>query len=122
MLERQIEDLDAMRNAARELKTVGARWVVLKGGNLDIESLAIDVVYDGNDMVLLKSPRLESRNTHGSGCTFASAIAAGLAKGLAPPEAIGRAKEYITEAIRSGHPIGSGHGPTNHLTCVHSTW
>lgn len=122
LLERRIEDLDAMRNAARELKTVGARWVVLKGGNLDIESLAIDVVYDGNDMVLLKSPRLESRNTHGSGCTFASAIAAGLAKGLAPPEAIGRAKEYITEAIRSGHPIGSGHAPANHLTGVHSTW
>jgi len=111
-----------MRNAARELKKIGCRWVVLKGGHLDIESQAIDVAYDGREFILFKSPRLESRNTHGTGCTFASAIAAGLAKGLAPPEAIKRAKEYITEAIRSGLPLGSGHGPTNHLAGVQSKW
>src|SRR3989304_4543004 len=122
LLECKIEDLDAMRNAARELKKIGCRWVVLKGGHLDIESQAIDVAYDGREFILFKSPRLESRNTHGTGCTFASAIAAGLAKGLAPPEAIKRAKEYITEAIRSGLPLGSGHGPTNHLAGVRSKW
>ncbi|HJX14115.1 MAG TPA: bifunctional hydroxymethylpyrimidine kinase/phosphomethylpyrimidine kinase [Candidatus Deferrimicrobiaceae bacterium] len=122
LLECKIEDLDAMRNAARELKKIGCRWVVVKGGHLDIESRAIDVAYDGREFILFQSPRLESRNTHGTGCTFASAIAAGLAKGLSPPEAIKRAKEYITEAIRCGLPLGSGHGPTNHLTGVHSKW
>jgi hydroxymethylpyrimidine/phosphomethylpyrimidine kinase len=71
---------------------------------------------------LFRSPRGESRYTHGSGCTFASAITAGLAKGLTPPDAVKRAKEYITEAIRKGFPIGSGHGPTNHLAGVSSKW
>ena len=122
LLSRRIEDLDGMKEAARDLKTIGPRWVVVKGGHLKIESQAIDVLYDGKEFLLLKSPWWESRNTHGTGCTFASAIAAGLAKGLAPPEAVRRAKEYITEAIKGGLPIGSGHGPTNHLTGVQSRW
>jgi len=118
----KIGDLDAMRDAARELREIGCPWVVLKGGCLDIESQAIDILYDGKELVLLKSPRFDSRNTHGTGCTFASAIAAGLAKDLPPPEAVRRAKDYITEAIRSAIPIGSGHAPPNHLTGVHSEW
>ncbi|HSL99249.1 MAG TPA: PfkB family carbohydrate kinase, partial [Candidatus Limnocylindria bacterium] len=118
----RIADLDAMRDAARELWNIGCPLVVVKGGCLEIESQAIDVLYDGKEFVLLQSPRLDSRNTHGTGCTFASAIAAGLAKGLPPPEAVRRAKDYITEAIRSAIPIGSGHGPANHLTGVHSKW
>ena len=122
LLERRIEDLDAMRNAARELKKSGCRWVVIKGGSLDLESRAVDVVCGGEELILLTSPRMESGNTQGTGCTFASAIAAGLARGFSPPEAIKRAKEYITEAIRSGPPIGSGHGPANHLTGVQSKW
>ncbi len=122
LLGRTIRDLDAMRVAARELKTIGCRWVVLKGGNLDIESRAVDVVYDGRELVLLASPRWESRNTQGTGCTFASAIAAGLARGMAPMEAIRQAKDYVTEAIRTGFPIGGGHGPANHLTGVSSRW
>ena len=80
------------------------------------------MVCDGEELILLDSPRLDSRNTQGTGCTFASAIAAGLAKGLPPLEAIKRAKEYVTEAIRSGPPIGRGHGPANHLTGVRSKW
>jgi len=122
LLERRIRDLDAMRNAARELKKFGCRWVVIKGGSLHLESGAVDVVCDGEEPILLASPRLESRNTQGTGCTFASAIAAGLARGVAPLEAIKRAKEYITEAIRTGPAIGSGHGPPNHLTGVRSRW
>jgi len=122
LLERRIADLDAMRDAARELGKFGCRWVVVKGGSLEIESQAIDVACDGGEPILLASPRLESRNTQGTGCTFASAIAAGLAKGVAPLEAIRRAKEYITEAIRSGPAIGSGHAPANHLTGVRSRW
>jgi hydroxymethylpyrimidine/phosphomethylpyrimidine kinase len=122
LLDRRIEDLDAMRDAARELKKFGCRWVVIKGGSLEIDSRAIDVVCDGEEPILLTSPRMASRNTNGTGCTFASAIAAGLAKGRSPLDAIKRAKEYITEAIRSGSPIGRGHGPANHLTGVQSKW
>jgi hydroxymethylpyrimidine/phosphomethylpyrimidine kinase len=72
--------------------------------------------------VLLTSPWMKSRNTQGTGCTFASAIAAGLAKGASPPDAVKRAKEYITEAIRSGPVIGCGHGPANHMAGVNSKW
>jgi len=122
LLGRRIADLDAMRDAARELKKFGCRWVVVKGGSLDIGSKAVDVVCDGGEPILLTSPRLESRNTQGTGCTFASAIAAGLARGAAPLEAIKRAKEYITEAIRSGSSIGHGHAPANHLVGVRSKW
>jgi hydroxymethylpyrimidine/phosphomethylpyrimidine kinase len=122
LLERRIEDLDAMRDAARDLKKCGCGWVVIKGATLGIGSQAVDVVCGDGEPLLLTSPKLESRNTNGTGCTFASAIAAGLAKGLSPPDAIRRAKEYITEAIRSGPPIGSGRGPANHLAGVTSRW
>jgi len=122
ILGRRIDGLDAMKKAARELGNTGCRWVVLKGGQLDIESQAIDVLWDGRELILFRSPRLESMCTHGSGCTFASAITAGLAKGLAPPDAVKRAKDYVTEAIRKGFPMGRGHGPTNHLAGVSSRW
>jgi hydroxymethylpyrimidine/phosphomethylpyrimidine kinase len=122
LLGRKVRGLDAMKSAARELQRFGSRWVVLKGGSLDIEGKAVDVLCDGEDLVLLTSPWMKTRNTQGTGCTFASAIAAGLAKGLSVPEAVKRAKEYITEAIRSGPAIGSGHGPANHLAGVHSKW
>jgi hydroxymethylpyrimidine/phosphomethylpyrimidine kinase len=122
LLGRRIRDLDAMRAAARELSGIGCRWVVLKGGSLDIDGRAVDVLCDGGEPALLTSPRLDTTNTQGTGCTFASAIAAGLAQGKAPPEAIRRAKEYVSEAIRSGPRIGSGHGPVNHLAGVQSRW
>ena len=122
LLERRIEGVDAMRDAARELKKFGCGWVVIKGASLGTGSQAVDVVCGGGEPTLLTSPRIESRNTNGTGCTFASAIAAGLAKGVSPPDAIRRAKDYITEAIRSGPPIGCGRGPANHLAGVHSRW
>jgi hydroxymethylpyrimidine/phosphomethylpyrimidine kinase len=122
LLDRRIEGLDAMRAAAQELKTFGCPWVVLKGGHLDIEGESIDVLCSGGELQFLRSPRLDSRNTHGTGCTFASAIAAGLANGRTPPEAVRLAKEYVTEAIRCGLSMGSGRGPTNHLTGVRSRW
>jgi hydroxymethylpyrimidine/phosphomethylpyrimidine kinase len=122
LLGRRIEDLAAMKKAARDLREIGCRWVVLKGGHLDIGSRAVDVLYDGKELVLLRAPRLASRNTHGTGCTFASAIAAGLARELPPPEAVRRAKKYVTEAIRRGLSLGRGHGPTDHLAGVRSRW
>jgi len=118
----KIEDLEAMKKAAKDLRELGCRWVVVKGGHMAIEGQAMDVVYNGSDYFLLKSARFDSQNTHGTGCTFASAIAASLAKNLPPLSAIKKAKEFITEAIRSGLAIGNGHGPTNHLVGVHSKW
>jgi len=102
--------------------SIGCPWVVLKGGHLDIEGESIDVLCGGGELHFLRLPRLDSGNTHGTGCTFASAIAAGLANGRTPPEAVRLAKEYVTEAIRSGLSMGSGRGPTNHLTGVRSRW
>jgi hydroxymethylpyrimidine/phosphomethylpyrimidine kinase len=122
LLGREIRSLETMREAARALRGIGCRWVVLKGGSLDIDGRAVDVVCDGSETTLLASPRLDTTNTQGTGCTFASAIAAGLARGMAPPEAIRRAKEYVSEAIRNGPHIGSGHGPVYHLTGVQSRW
>jgi hydroxymethylpyrimidine/phosphomethylpyrimidine kinase len=118
----KIEDLKAMQKAAKDLHELGCRWVVVKGGHLNMEGQAIDVVYNGSDYYFLKSAHFDSQNTHGTGCTFASAIAASLAKNLPALSAIKKAKEYITEAIRCGLAIGNGHGPTNHLVGVHSKW
>jgi hydroxymethylpyrimidine/phosphomethylpyrimidine kinase len=89
---------------------------------LDIESHAVDVLCDGVELIVFRSPRLESTHTHGSGCTFASAITAGLAKGMTPPDAVKRAKDYVTDAIREGISMGAGIGPTNHLAGVSSRW
>lgn len=122
LLGNRIGDLEAMKRAASDLLGTGCRWVVLKGGHLDTGDEAIDLLTDGKELLLLRAPRLASRNTHGTGCTFASAIAAGLARGMAVPEAARRAKEYVTEAIRGGFALGSGHGPTNHLAGVSGRW
>lgn len=118
----QIQTLDEMKAAAAELKKTGCQWVVIKGGHLVDSEDAIDVVYNGKDFHFLKSERFETRNTHGTGCTFSSAIAAGLARGYEPLKAITRAKEFITEAIRQNIPVGHGHGPTNHFVGVTTRW
>jgi hydroxymethylpyrimidine/phosphomethylpyrimidine kinase len=122
LLGREIRDAAAMRDAARELGQGACRWVVIKGGGLHIDANAVDVVWDGTDWTVLTSPRVATTNTQGTGCTFASAIAAGLARGAAPLDAIRRAKEYVTEAIRGGPRLGSGHGPVNHMTGLRGTW
>ena len=122
LLGRRIEGLEGMKKASRELRELGCRWVVLKGGHLEGDPEAVDILSDGERLHLLRAPRLQTRNTHGTGCTFASAIAAGLARGRAVPDAVRRAKEYVTEAIRSGIALGRGHGPTNHLAGVPGRW
>ncbi len=119
---RRIETLEAMRTAARDLHGMGVRWVVVKGGHLPFEGDAIDIVFDGRDYTELRSPRFPTTNTHGTGCTFAAAITAGLAKGRDPLAAITRAKQYVSRAIETSLAIGHGHGPTNHLVDVSSDW
>ena len=113
LVERNVESLEDARQAARDIVAMGARSVVVKGGHLQGD--AVDVFYDGRELRELTTPRIETTSTHGTGCTFASAIAAGLAKGMGVEGAVAHAKEYVTEAIRRAFPMGGGHGPLNHF-------
>ncbi|PYI55261.1 bifunctional hydroxymethylpyrimidine kinase/phosphomethylpyrimidine kinase [Paenibacillus flagellatus] len=109
----RIDDVDGMIEAARRLHALGPKRVFLKGGHLDGDE-AVDVLFDGTEAALFRSPRIRTKHTHGTGCTTASAIAAGLAKGLPADEAVAEAKRFITAAIGAALPIGGGIGPTNH--------
>lgn len=105
--------VDDMERAARRIHAKGPRYVVVKGGHL--AGPPIDVLFDGQVFQYLEGERLETKSLHGTGCTFASAITAELAKGAAVVAAVRRAKAYITTAIRLAPPIGHGFGPTHHL-------
>lgn len=108
-----IRTVKDMKQAAKKIVSLGTRNVLIKGGHL--EGPATDVLYDGKDFHSFSSERIETRNTHGTGCTYASAIATGLAQGLSVLEAVERAKRYVTIAIRFALHIGGGQGPTNHM-------
>ncbi len=112
-----IEGPEDMRRAAEVIHGLGATYVVVKGGHLPGESL--DLLFDGREFTSFPSPRIETENTHGTGCTFASAIAAGLARGRSVPQAVRAAKEYISTALRYSLDIGRGHGPTNHFAALY---
>ena len=99
--------------AARKIADLGARAVLVKGGHL--QGAAVDVLWDGDSETIFERERLTTANTHGTGCTLASAIAANLALGCGLRDAIAKAKTYITEAIRHGPNIGKGNGPTDHF-------
>ncbi|MGA2266921.1 MAG: bifunctional hydroxymethylpyrimidine kinase/phosphomethylpyrimidine kinase [Bryobacteraceae bacterium] len=107
-----IRTLDDMRRAARRICEMGARAVLIKGGHLDAG--ATDVLYDGAEWREFPAPRLATRHTHGTGCTYSAAITAGLASGLALAAAVERAKRFIHEAIRTNPGLGRGCGPVNH--------
>jgi hydroxymethylpyrimidine/phosphomethylpyrimidine kinase len=109
----KITSLDDMRLAAEKIIEMDARGVVVKGGHL--AGPATDLFYDGSRFQEFTAPRIDTKNTHGTGCTFASAIAAGLARRLSVIDSVAQAKEYVTEAIRRSFPIGQGHGPLTHF-------
>jgi len=114
---RAIRTWDDVRGAAAQIVEMGARAVVVTGGDfteLDAES-ATDIWYDGRAFREFASVRVDSTSTHGTGCTFSSAIAAGLAKGLQPADAVALAKSYVTLAIQHAYPIGRGRGPVHHF-------
>jgi hydroxymethylpyrimidine/phosphomethylpyrimidine kinase len=102
-----------VRRAAEKIIEMGAKGVVVKGGHR--EGPATDLFYDGSRFQEFTAPRVDTRNTHGTGCTFASAVAAGLARGMNVADAVALAKDYVTEAIRRSFPLGRGHGPLNHF-------
>ena len=109
----EISSDNDMRLAARRIIEMGARAVVVKGGHR--EGPATDLFFDGSDFREFTAPRVETANTHGTGCTFASAAAAGLARGMNLQDAVALAKDYVTQAIHNSFPMGRGHGPLNHF-------
>jgi len=113
LLDRPLASREEREAAARDLVALGCRAAVVKGGHA--ESDADDVLFDGERVVWLRGERLDTGNTHGSGCTFSAAIAARLAHGLALEAAVREAKRFITGAIRRSLEVGSGHGPVNPL-------
>jgi len=113
LLGRSLRTLDDRRQAARDLVALGPHVAVVKGGHADLDEQAVDIYWDGKDMVDLKGHRFETKNTHGSGCAFSAAIAAGLAKGQGPLEAVRAAKAFIAGAIEHSLDVGKGHGPVN---------
>jgi hydroxymethylpyrimidine/phosphomethylpyrimidine kinase len=108
-----VSDLDGQRRAGEALLEAGAKAVLIKGGHIPGERV-IDLLMSGEGELLLEGPRIESRHTHGTGCTLASACATGLAQGLSLQEAATRAWAYVAEAIRHAPGLGQGHGPLGH--------
>jgi hydroxymethylpyrimidine/phosphomethylpyrimidine kinase len=109
--------IEDMRRAAEALLRAGARAVLLKGGHLPGERVT-DLLATGDGIEAFESPRVETRHTHGTGCTLASAVAAGLAQGMALREAVIRARHYVLLAMASAPGYGRGHGPLDHAVTV----
>jgi hydroxymethylpyrimidine/phosphomethylpyrimidine kinase len=110
-----IRTLEDMRAAARRIRALGPRVVVVKGGHLATGDLVIDIVCTPDGEFDLRGPRIHTSRTHGTGCTFAAAIAAFLALGQPVDEALRSARVYVEGAIRHAPALGSGHGPLNHF-------
>jgi hydroxymethylpyrimidine kinase/phosphomethylpyrimidine kinase len=110
----RIEDEEGMRRAARVMREMGARAVLIKGGHLQSQRVALDLLDDEGRVTLFSEERIHTTSTHGTGCTLAAAIAACLGRGLTLPESISTAKSFVTDAIRQAPALGHGHGPLNH--------
>ncbi|MFP3154109.1 bifunctional hydroxymethylpyrimidine kinase/phosphomethylpyrimidine kinase [Lachnospiraceae bacterium ZAX-1] len=108
-----IDTQDDMKKAARIIHDMSCRFVLVKGGHAVGD--ATDILFDGSEFCSFTAQRIDTINTHGTGCTFSSAIASNLALGLPLTKAVERAKEYVTGAIRHSLPLGKGNGPTNHF-------
>jgi hydroxymethylpyrimidine/phosphomethylpyrimidine kinase len=109
-----VNDRDSMRRAAEVLIAMGARNVLVKGGHLKGDALDL-LVLEGGEVREFLAARIETRHTHGTGCTYSAAITAELAKGTSLVEAVSIAKGFVTEAIRSSPGLGRGSGPLNHF-------
>jgi hydroxymethylpyrimidine/phosphomethylpyrimidine kinase len=107
-----------MRAAGEALLALGCKAVLVKGGHLASDVVS-DVLVTGSGMRIWESPRIDTRHTHGTGCTLASAIAAGLAQGLGVESAVDRARAYVQQAIASAPGFGRGHGPLDHAHPLH---
>ncbi|MCY3747290.1 MAG: bifunctional hydroxymethylpyrimidine kinase/phosphomethylpyrimidine kinase [Acidobacteria bacterium] len=109
-----VGDEDDMRAAGEKLLGMGARAVLMKGGHLNGDAV-VDLFLDGSRVVRLRSHRIHTRATHGTGCTLSAAVAANLALGRTLAEAVKRARQYLRTAMLRAAPLGEGHGPLGHL-------
>ena len=109
-----------MEAVCQRLLALGSPWVLLKGGHLDGPE-SVDLLAGGGDIIRLAAPRVATVNTHGTGCTLSSAVAAGLARGLDVADAVRRAKTYVSAALAAADSldVGDGHGPIHHF---HGIW
>lgn len=112
-----IKTINDMKKAAVLIHKMGAKNVIVKGGHLEETTMAIDILYDGKNIIEIESKRIRTKNIHGTGCTYASAIAAGIAKGNTVITAVRNAKKYVTLTIRKASylRVGHGFGPLNHF-------
>jgi hydroxymethylpyrimidine/phosphomethylpyrimidine kinase len=108
----EVRDVDGMHRAARALRDLGAKAVLVKGGHL--EGDAVDVLHASGLRREFRAERIVTRHTHGTGCTYSAAVTAGLALGESLEDAIAHAKAFVTEALRSAPGLGRGSGPLNH--------
>ena len=111
-----IRTLEDVHEAARRILAMGPRAVLIKGGHL--EGDATDILWDGSTWFEFPAKRIDTRHTHGTGCTYSAAIAAGLALGLGLGDAVARAKRFVHQAIRTAPGLGHGSGPVNHFAEV----
>jgi hydroxymethylpyrimidine/phosphomethylpyrimidine kinase len=112
-----VATLEEMEAAARRIHTLGPAWVLVKGGHLKDDP--VDLLFDGRTVTRLSAARVNTPHTHGTGCAYSAAIAAGLARGQGVPDAVAEAKRYVTAAIRAGFALGRGVGTLRHFI---DTW
>ena len=110
----RIRSMDDRLAAGRAILRLGAAAVVIKGGHA-ADDPVVDLLVDDGGAATFTAPRVTTKQTHGTGCTFSAAIAAGLARGLSLPAAVGGAREYVSRALRNAPGLGHGHGPLQHL-------
>jgi hydroxymethylpyrimidine/phosphomethylpyrimidine kinase len=108
-----LSGLSDMKEAARSIRDLGPRYVLITGGHGAGDPT--DILFDGDEFEVLRAKRIDTPHTHGTGCAFSAAITAGLAHGLTVGEAVARAKRYITVALQQAYAIGGGHSPVNHF-------
>jgi hydroxymethylpyrimidine/phosphomethylpyrimidine kinase len=115
----KIDNRAGMERAAQAIHRMGARNVVVKGGHMESSGDSDDLLFDGHRFKVFSAKRINTTSNHGTGCTFASAVASGLAHGRPVEQAVADAKAYVTRAIVQAFPVGKGHGPLNHF---HEWW
>lgn len=114
------QSIQEMYQILEPLHELGVPWVLLKGGHLPVDNYAIDLLSNGEQVFEFKNERFKTKNTHGTGCTLSSAVAAGLAKGLSVEQSVKEAKNYISAAISAADTlaVGAGHGPLHHFSLL----
>jgi hydroxymethylpyrimidine/phosphomethylpyrimidine kinase len=111
----EVVDAESQREAARALHALGPEWALVKGGHLRGSASSTDLLFDGTDFHQFESTRVDTTNDHGAGDTLAAATACALAHGYTVPDAVGFAKQWVTECLRAAYPLGHGHGPVSPL-------